>query len=86
MTESAIPAIREHLVRALSTANNAKAQRERHAKFAEAYAYASCLRELRKSGIDWPDGISLGQFWSDEVQQARDWLKTDADLLLGRAV
>lgn len=85
--QSAAPEIRALLVIAVQNAHNAKTQRDRMVGYGQAFAYASALRIMATSADQSaaPDGVAaFPGIASGAVAQARDWLKTDADLILGK--
>lgn len=83
--ESVVPLLRGKLVRAVADAGHARTQKERLAKFAEAYAYADALNLIRTGDTSWVSGVD-GRYWGGEVEHCRDtFLQGDDRDLLGLA-
>ena len=81
----AAPFIRQRLVYAVEGAGNARTKRDRQAKFAEAFGFASALLIMARSADQTAvDGIAeVESLPSGAVRRAREWLKLDAELVLG---
>lgn len=84
----AAPVLREKLIRACGRAAAATTQRDRMAYYQEAYAYGAALDVLWRSddGSAVADTPGIFQPWaipSDAWQAAADFLKLNADRLLG---
>lgn len=84
MYSHAAPYIREMLVRAFQTGAAANTKREKERKFAEAFAYAQTLKVMAAALDQEPaPGIADRAGLGTGIQQAREWLGSDADLILG---
>jgi hypothetical protein len=82
----AAPYIRNRLVYTVHAANNASTQRERLRQFGIAYGYAQALSIMADSSDQTPvDGVAdVESLPSGALQRTREWLKLDADKVLGK--
>lgn len=80
----AAPYIRERLVSAVLAGKAATTKLERSRKFNEAYAYSQALKIMAASQDQEPaPGIADRSGLGTGIRMAREWLGSDADLILG---
>ena len=82
----AAPYIRRQLAYTVHAAINASTQRERFRQFGIAYGYAQALSIMADSNDQTPvDGVAdVESLPPGALQQTREWLKLDADKVLGK--